>query len=128
MIYEDYNPNPLGKRTGDCVVRALCKVFNEDWHKVYAWLFVQGDILCEMPSSNNVWGTLLRKKGFVREVIPNDCDECYTVEDFCKDHPTGTYVLALKNHVCTVISGNLYDSWDSSCEAPLYFWHKEEEK
>lgn len=127
-MYQYFNPNPLGKRIGDCVVRAMCKATGQDWETTYAQLFVEGYSNCDMPSANAVWGAYLRRRGFVREVIPNDCPDCYTVDDFCNDHPKGMYILAIKGHVCTVVDGTLYDSWDSSYEIPLYYWHKEEEK
>jgi len=58
-------------------------------------------------------------------VIPNECPDCYTAEDFCREHPTGTYILGFGGHVATVIDGNIYDSWDSSRMIPIYYWHKE---
>jgi hypothetical protein len=37
-------------------------------------------------NSNAVWGALLRDKGFEREIIPNKCPDCYTINDFCRDN------------------------------------------
>lgn len=82
----------------------------------------------DMPSSNSVWGAVLRQNGFQRSSIDNTCPDCYTAEDFCKDHPNGTFVLGFGNHVATVVDGDLYDSWDSSREIPQYFWHKGDNK
>lgn len=80
----------------------------------------------DMPSANAVWGTYLRGKGFVRQIIPDTCPDCYTVADFAMDHPSGTYILALSGHVVCVINGDWIDTWDSGGEIPLYYWHKEE--
>ena len=87
---------------------------------------VNGFSMGDMPSSNSVWGAVLRQNGFYRSAIDYDCVDCYTAEDFCADHPKGTYVLGFGNHVATVIDGVLYDSWDSSAEIPQYYWHKGE--
>lgn len=76
----------------------------------------------DMPSSDAVWGSLLRSHGFVKNVIPNLCPNCYTAEDFCRDHPHGVFVLAFGGHVATVVNGTLYDSWDSSQQIPIYFY------
>ena len=57
--------------------------------------------------------------------MPNMCPPCYTVKDFCKDHPVGTYILATGSHVVTVVDGNYYDTWDSGTEVPIYYWKKE---
>lgn len=79
----------------------------------------------DMPSANAVWGAYLRKNNFIRQIIPDTCPDCYTVADFAMEHSKGTYILALSGHVVCVIAGKIYDSWDSSGEIPLYFWHKE---
>ena len=79
----------------------------------------------DMPSSNAVWGAYLRTRGFRRDVIPNSCPDCYKVTDFCKDNPTGRYILATGNHVVAVINGDYYDTWDSGNEIPIYYWRKE---
>ena len=81
----------------------------------------------DMPSSNAVWGAYLISKGFHREVIPNTCPDCYTVRDFCVDHPRGAYLLAIGTHVVTVVDGDYYDSWDSGNEIPVYYFTKEDE-
>lgn len=68
---------------------------------------------------------LLEKQGYSRFVIPNTCPYCYTVKQFCKDHPYGKYLLALDGHVVAVIDGDYYDIWDSGNEVHIYFWKKE---
>jgi hypothetical protein len=93
-----------------------------DWETAYAVIVSAGFDMCDMPSSNSVWGAVLRKHGFIRESIPNTCPECYTAEDFCRDHPHGIYVLGFGNHVATVINGDLFDSWNSLSEIPQYYW------
>lgn len=35
MAYVFYNPNPAGKFTSDCVVRAIAKLMNFDWDTAY---------------------------------------------------------------------------------------------
>ena len=78
-----------------------------------------------MPHANHVWGGYLKSKGFRKRIIPDECPDCYTVEDFCKDHPKGNFVLALSGHVVAVCDGELFDTWDSSNEIPIYYWQKE---
>lgn len=79
----------------------------------------------DMPSSDSVWGAVLRRYGFKRQAIPDLCPDCYTARDFTEDHPTGTFVLAFGGHVATVRDGKLLDSWDSSNEIPNYYYYKE---
>lgn len=125
-MWVKYNPNPCGRNVGDCSIRAISKALNTTWEDAYAIVSTFGFNMCDMPSSNSVWGAVLRSNGFYRKEIPNDCPDCYTAEDFCKDHQQGIYVLGFGTHVATVIDGNLYDSWDSTKEIPQYYWYRKE--
>lgn len=124
MVYVYYNPNPAGRRVGDCSVRAISKALKIDWETAYMLLSQAGFDMCDMPSSDSVWGAVLRQNGFYRKAIPNVCPDCYTARDFCKDHPVGTFVLGFGGHVATVHDGQLFDSWDSSKEIPQFFWEE----
>lgn len=124
-MYSAYNPNPMGARVGDCTVRAISRATGESWDTVYCGLCVEGLRLCDMPTANHVWGAYLRRHGFRRRALPDDCPDCYTVADFCRDHPHGTYVLAISGHVVCVADGSYYDTWDSGEESPAYYWYKE---
>lgn len=127
MAYVYYNPNPSGKKVGDCSVRAVAKALSVDWKTAYAMICANGFSMCDMPSSDAVWGSVLRQHGFSRSVIPNNCPDCYTAEDFSRDHKNGVYVLGFGGHVATIVSGNLFDSWDSSNETPIYFWYRKDD-
>lgn len=126
-MWKQHNENPIkNNRVGDCVVRAISTALNQDWVKTYAELCVQGLMFCDLPSSNAVWGSYLARKGYKRSTIPNACN-CYTVEDFCKDHPKGIYILGTGTHALTVINGDHFDSWNSKDELPIYYFTKEDE-
>lgn len=123
-MYIKYNPNPVGRNVGDCAVRAIAKALNTDWETAYSLIADAGYRMGDMPSSNSVWGAVLRQNGFYRKAIPNSCPDCYTAANFCDEHRNGVYVLGFGNHVATVVNGNLYDSWDSSQEIPQYYWYR----
>lgn len=118
------NPNPLGKSVGDCVIRAISIAFNIPWEDAYVDLADQGFAKCDMPSSNDVWSSYLLDNGFHRKIIPDTCPDCYTIHDFCQDHPLGLYIVATGSHVVTVIDGDYYDSWDSGNEVPIYYFER----
>lgn len=122
-----YNPNPSGRSVGDCSIRAVAKALNVSWETAYALVTANGYIMADMPSSNSVWISVLRKNGFERATIPNECPDRYTAEDFLRDHPSGIFVLGFDGHVATAIDGNLYDSWDSSQEIPIFVLYKRKE-
>ena len=127
-MYEFYNPNPVRPEggAGDCAIRAISKALEISWEKAYVMLSVNGFLMGEIPNSDLVWGSVLRQHGFIREIVPNTCPDCYTVEDFCTDHPEGTFVVKSQDHVATVVDGVLFDSWDSSMNTPIYVWRKDE--
>lgn len=126
MAFVFCNPNPAKNLVGDCVVRAISILTNKNWESTYMDVVEQGGIMYDMPSSNEVWGAYLKKIGYLRELIPNTCPDCYTVKEFCLDHPRGKYLLATGSHVIAVINGNYYDTWDSGDEIPIYYFTKEE--
>ena len=128
MAFIFTNPNPKNNLTGDCVIRAISLTMEKDWDDTYLELLVQGFMMKDMPSSNHVWGTYLFEHGFERRIIPDTCPDCYTAEDFCRDHPRGTYVLGFGGHVATVHDGDLFDSWDSSALVPQFYWHEKGEE
>lgn len=119
-----YNPNPTGRHVGDCAVRAVAKALGIEWEEAYKLITVNGYAMGDMPSSDSVWGAVLRQNGFYKKTIPNTCPDCYTVKDFCRDNPLGIFVLGFGGHVATVVDGDLYDSWDSSMEIPVYVWYR----
>ena len=127
MAFREYNPNPVGRRVGDCAVRAISKALDTDWESAYILLVSNGFAMGDMPSADSVWGATLRQKGFYRKTLLDTCPDCYNVIDFCEDFPEGTYVLGFGGHVATVVDGDLYDSWDSSMENPQFYWYRKEE-
>ena len=110
MAWKEFNNNPTGRNVGDCAVRAIAVALNVDWEKAYSMIAANGFTMGDMPSSNGVWGSVLRQKGFSRKSIPDTF-----------------YVLGFGSHVATVRNGTLYDSWDSSHEIPQYYWTNEKE-
>lgn len=123
-----WNNNPTARNVGDCAVRAVSKALGIDWEEAYAKIAANGFAMGDMPSSDSVWGAVLRQNGFYRFIIPNSCPDCYTAKDFCADNPEGTFVLGFGGHVATVVDGNIYDSWNSEDEVPVYFWCRKDDR
>lgn len=125
-MWKYFNNNPTSRTVGDCSVRAVSVALGIDWEEAFALLARNAFQMGDLPSADSVWGSVLRQYGFYRKAIPNSCPDCYTAEDFCRDHPKGVYVLGFGGHVATVVDGVLYDSWDSSNEIPVYVWYRKD--
>ena len=123
-MWKKFNNNPAGRNVGDCAVRAISVALSVDWETAFAELTASAFFMADMPSSDAVSGAVLRKHGFIRESLPDSCPDCYSAEDFCMEHPKGTFVLYFGGHVATVVDGDIYDSWDSSHEIPQFVWRK----
>ena len=122
MAFLMLNPNPKNARVGDCVIRALSIATRKSWEDIYTALAVYGFMLCDLPSSNAVWGQYLKDLGYERKIVIDTCPDCYTVKDFCRDNPSGTFILGTGTHVVAVVNGNYCDTWDSGDEVPIYYW------
>jgi hypothetical protein len=119
------NPNPRGSLIGDCSVRAVAVAMNTSWDRAYDWLTEYGRREKNMPNADSVWGMFLKDQGFSRHAIPNTCPMCYTIRDFCLDHPKGVYVVGTGTHVVAIVDGDYYDTWDSGDEVPAYYWRQD---
>lgn len=123
-MFVEYNANPVSNRVEDCAVRAVAVALDIPWDDAFDLIAKNAKQMGTMMHSNAAWGSVLRQHGFIREVVPDTCPDCYTAYDFCMDHPKGIYVLGFGSHVATVINGNLIDTWDSSFEIPQYYWYR----
>lgn len=123
MPFIYYNPNPNKAVVGDCVIRAISKLFDEDWDTTYARISLQGFKMKDMPSSNAVWSECLRQRGFTQNIVSCQFDDppC-TVRSFADKHLKGKYLLFIGGHVVAVVNGDYYDTWDSGDEIPLIYW------
>ena len=122
-----FQNNPSGRNVGDCSVRAISVALDVNWETAYAMIVKAGFLMNDMPSSNSVWGSVLRTNGFYRHVIPNSCPDCYSINDFAEDHPKGVFVVCTGNHVVTIKDGFIMDSWDSSNEIVQFYWSRKDE-
>lgn len=126
-MWQYTNLNPKGKSVGDCTIRAIGIATDKGWMETYLDLCLFGLLMADMPSANAVTTSYLKNKGFRRRTIPDDCPDCYTIEDFCKDHPKGVYVIGTGSHLTCCIDSVLFDSWDSRNETPVYYFEKMED-
>ena len=126
-MWRYFQNNPTGRNVGDCAVRAVSVALGVDWEESFDLITEAAREMGDMPSSDSVWGAVLRMHGFYRKAIPNYCPDCYTAEDFAQDHPHGVYVLGFGGHVATIRDGILLDSWNSSDLSPQFYWYRKDD-
>ena len=122
--YIHTNPNPRGKNVGDCTVRAISLATDQDWEKVYLDLCIQGYVMGDMPSSNETWSAYLANKGWSYRRLQDSCPFCYTIDDFCREHNSGTFIVATGSHVVCVKDGKYLDAWDSGEKTALFYFER----
>lgn len=136
MPYIKLNLNPQGLSNDDCVVRAISLLLSKNWYETHYELCSLSRFMADMPNSNRVWKEYLKNAGYSEELILNTCPRCYTVKQFCVQHPNGRYLLSTTeytltskiivtgSHVVTVIDGDYYDTWDSGDDIPLSYFYR----
>jgi len=116
------NPNPMGRETGDCVIRAIAIATDKSWREAYWALCELGAIQGDLPNSNMVWNMYMREQGGKQFLLPESCPDCISVRAFCERYPEGIYVIGTGDHAIAIIDGDWYDLYDSGLLTPTFFW------
>ena len=122
-----FNPNPLKKEVGDCVVRALCALEDRSWDEVFKELCDIGFELKAMPNDKDTYQEYLKRHNFVRIPISNKKGtKRPTVNDMAKRSKTEGHIYCeIANHCVTVKDGYILDLWDSGDKCLYGYWKKE---
>lgn len=121
--FKTYNANSQDINRGDCVARAMSLAFNQDYsvlvNKLRRFARDRG------YAKHNVASCLDRYIQDTFGVTHEDLHGSKTVDEFCKEHPNGTYLLLcgksrLTEHMTCVMKGDIYDTWD--CGACKVGW------
>lgn len=121
-MFIQFNGNPCGKTTGDCVIRAISIVENKPWRSVYLSLCVEGYEKCTFGDDNQTWEKYLESLGYRRFDIPET--KGYKLSDFANSHKEGKFIVGTGSHAVAVVNGDIIDAWDSSEEKPVYYFSK----
>lgn len=120
--FEFYNANPKGKKTDDCVVRAIAVANGKTWDEVF-------NALCEiakkykvMPNDEKCYGKYLKSLGWIKVSQPRKEDnKKYTAAELCEQltaykHTAPRIVNVGCGHVACMkpIDGRfkVVDTWD----------------
>lgn len=110
-------PNPSEPQDksvkGDCVVRAFAIAGDLTWLEAYDLLAANARKTYNMPNDKHNYDTVFQEFGFKRMKMGLTANrKRTTVEQFCKTHPKGRYILRLAHHLSAVVNGVCYDTWN----------------
>lgn len=111
-IFKYHNQNPHNRITGDCMVRAISFATGIPYNQVVMDL---AKFHCETGYDGNYSEAkfLERTYGIPKQSQLRHSDNTkFTVKDFIKRFPKGTYILRMPSHMTVVKDGINYDIWD----------------
>lgn len=126
-----YNANPLKRRTGDCVYRALAYFFGVPWRQaldeLVGWAADRG-----MTNFNfrSCYTEFLREKGYIRHRAPR---KGITVSEFCAGYAEKgkMYILSCPRHLTIAewpehhLECFIVDTWDCNGKIVDGYWEME---
>jgi hypothetical protein len=121
-MFVKHNVNPMGKKTSDCVVRAIALVEGRPWEDVFDELVRLARQSYSMPNDTSVYGKYLDEKYPTIDVFRwvGGRKKRYTVRDVCQ--LKGTYIVRLAKHITVVMDGKYYDVWDCGSKCAYKIW------
>ncbi len=123
-----YNINPTrvdGKKwdKGDCVVRAFAMAADISWLEAFDLLVENARKTFNVPNYKTNYKDVFAGRGFVYQGIKAVAGKKrMTVEDFCKKHKKGRYILDVANHMTAVVDGVCYDVWNPANKCVYCYW------
>lgn len=109
------NKNPEGLNTGDCAIRGISHLLNQDWDTTYDGLIKIGKSRKQLPNNIDVMKVYLKKFGYI--YIPDDGGKL-SVRKFLKNKHKKYLLHCYKkkshtSHAVYVNDGVFIDSYDS---------------
>lgn len=136
-VFHFHNANPKGKRTTDCVTRALSTALEIPYETVVREL-AELQIKTGYDSADStLYGKYLKSKGWVKHRQPRCYDNTkYTGKAFCCEIRAGyggnfpelEYQRIIAHigghHIVAIVNGKVWDTWDSTDGCIGNYWVK----
>lgn len=120
------NVNPKGKKTGDCVTRALATALNVSWDQALTEQFNLAIKTKLSVDDTRLINKLLTERGFTKMNMQpkKGCHRC-TVGALAYEYLSETIVVRVAGHLTVIKEGEIFDTWDCSNCAVYCAWIKE---
>lgn len=124
MEFKKLNLNPKGKKTGDCVIRALAYALDKPWTEVYKDLVEIGLKYAIMPNNKDCYTKYLEKLGYKKQKMPKKYNnKRYTIREFADELSVNhKYIISVANHLTVLDYNTLVDTWDCSRKCMGNYW------
>lgn len=140
-----YNANTHNHYSGDCAIRAICTALDQSWETTLTEMFQIGLKYGYTPTDEHVIDKYLKSKGWIKCKQPRNYDNTkMSIKKFIDllTHPVYGDEIQIPNtkngielnriianagshHIVAIVSGQVYDIWNSSNETCGNFWVKE---
>jgi hypothetical protein len=126
-----HDTNPKGKKTGDCVIRAISTATNQTWDEVYEALYKIGFKYKLMPDDPKCYERYLKELGWIKHKQPRKPDNTkYTGTDFISTEEYNNLRFSNHNiiarigtlHLTAIINGKICDTWNCSYGKIGTYW------
>lgn len=120
-----HNENPKGRRTGDCVIRAIARASGDSWEDTLTGLYQVALKVKSELAYPDCYERYLAEQGWLKHPQPRKDDgKKYTVDEWCKLKKQPKMVISVARHLTCVIDGKCNDIWDCTDKAVLNYWTK----
>jgi hypothetical protein len=107
----------------DCTVRAISIAYQIPYAQAHAKLKDWGR-KDGKPCMGFAWFMNDRMASTEKGVRPLRHRSLGTLQNFCKNHPTGRYVIRIKGHALAIVDGVINDSWKPAPRKQILEWWK----
>ena len=129
LEYRNINRNPKGRKTGDCVTRALCGVLGCTYEKALDLQVEYAKKYCFGITTIETVGKILKQYGYEKMKQPRKPDgKKYKVGELdtlvFDDEMTDGIFVSMANHVVCVQDNAIEDIWDCRKKTISNYWVK----
>ena len=125
-----HNANPKGRRTGDCVLRAISLSTGKTWDEVLDGLVEIAHKYKVMVNDTPCYDRYLQSLGYTKMNQPRKADNTkYTGDDFDEylsdqGRLFGYDIVAHigGHHIVAIVDGVIYDTWNSTGGSIGVYW------
>ena len=129
LEYKEINLNPKGKKTADCVIRAISGATGIDYYKVYEDLYQISVKTGYMLNEKRCEEKLLEKYNFKKYKQPRKCDGSkYQINELDKliDCKKEKVVVSCAHHLTCIKNNKIEDIWDCGSKSVGNYYILEE--